>query len=65
MDSYKNFFNRCFRCWEFWSLGEQEISLNILLNSETPNLPVAKATIKVILIYIPVRSAGGGLATND
>ena len=35
-----------------------------LLDSGTPNLPVAKATIKVILIYIPVRSAGGGLITN-
>ena len=38
--------------------------MNFLLNSETPNLPAAKAIIKVILIYIPGRSAGGELATN-
>ena len=38
-----------------------ENSYNLLQNSETPNLPVAEAIIKVILIYIPVRSAGGGL----
>ena len=37
-------------------------SVETLLNSETPNLPAAKATINVILIYIPVRSAGGGLS---
>ena len=37
---------------------------NLLRNSETPNLPVAKAIIKVILIYITVRSVGGGLHTG-
>ncbi len=36
--------NRYISYWESWSLGEQEISLNILLNLGTPNLPVAKAT---------------------
>ena len=56
--------NRCFRCWEFWSLGEQEISLDILLNSETPNLPAAKAIIKIILIYTLVRKASGELHSS-
>jgi hypothetical protein len=51
----------CFRCLEFWSLGGLENFYNLLQDSETPNLPVAEAIIKVILIYIPVRSAGGGL----
>ena len=49
---------------EFWSLRGLEEFYNLLPNSESPNLPVAKAmwsTIKVTLIYIPVRSAGGGL----
>ena len=46
---------------EFWSLGGLENFYNLLQDSETPNLPVAEAIIKVILIYIPVRSAGGGL----
>ena len=55
----------CFRFWEFWSLGGLEDFYNLLRNSETPNLPVAKAIIKVILIYIPVRSAGGGLHTKN
>ena len=50
----------CFRFWEFWSLGGLEDFYNLLRNSETPNLPVAKA-IRVILVYIPARSAGGGL----
>ena len=27
--------------------------------SQTPRLPIAKATVKVTLVYIPVRSAGG------
>ena len=48
----------CFRCLEFWSLGDLKNFFNLLLNSETPNLPVAEATVKVILIYIPVHSAG-------
>ena len=45
----------------------EEPSFGVLENrifeifSQTPRLPIAKATIKVILIYIPVRSAGGGL----
>ena len=42
----------CFRFWEFWSLGGLEDFYNLLRNSETPNLPVAKA-ISVILVYIP------------
>ena len=42
----------CFRFWEFWSLGGLEDFYNLLRNSETPNLPVAKA-IRVILVYIP------------
>ena len=37
----------------------------LLTNSEAPNLPVAKAIIKVILIHIPVRNVGGGLTTNN
>ncbi len=45
----------CFRCSEFWSLGDVENFYNLLHNSETPNLPVAEATVKVILIYILVR----------
>ena len=36
---------------------------NILPDSETPNLPTAEA-IKDILLYIPVRSTGGGLTTS-
>jgi len=51
----------CFRCWEFWSLGGLEDLYKLLQISESPNLPVAKAIIKVIFIYIPARSAGGGL----
>ena len=47
----------CFRCCEFWSFGGLEDFYDLLRNSETPKLPVAKA----ILVYIPVRSAGGGL----
>ena len=54
----------CFRYWEFWSLGGLENLYNLLRISESPNLPVAKANIKVILIYIPARSAGGGLDTG-
>ena len=54
----------CFRCWEFWSLGGLENLYDLLQISESPNLPVAKAIIKVILIYIPVRSADGRLTTN-
>ena len=53
----------CFRYWEFWSLGGLEDFYNFLRNSESPNLPAAKA-IKVILMFIPVRSAGGGLSPN-
>ena len=34
----------------------------ILPDSETPNLPTAEA-IKVILMYIPVRGAGGVLTS--
>ena len=50
----------CFRYWEFWSLGGLEDFYNLLRNSKSPNLPAAKA-IKVILMFIPTRSAGGGL----
>ncbi len=39
----------CFRYWEFWSLGGLENLYNILRISESPNLPAAKANIKVIL----------------
>ncbi len=39
----------CFRYWEFWSLGGLENHYNILRISESPNLPAAKANIKVIL----------------
>ena len=31
--------------------------------SQTPRLPIAKATVKVTLVYIPVRSAGGERAS--
>ncbi len=51
------------RCCEVWSFGELDI-LNILPNSETPDLQAAKVTIRVILSYIPVYSAGGWLTTN-
>ena len=47
-----------------WSLGGLENFYNLLQNSETSNLPVAEAIIKVILIYIPVRIAGGEQTTN-
>jgi len=50
----------CFSCWGFWSLGGLEDLYNLLRNSESPNLPAAKA-ITVILMFIPARSAGGGL----
>ena len=36
----------CFRCLEFWSLGGWEDFYSFLRNSETPNLPEAKAIIK-------------------
>ena len=39
----------CFRYWEFWSLGGLENLYNIVRISESPNLPAAKANIKVIL----------------
>jgi hypothetical protein len=29
------------------------------ISSQTPRLPIAKATVKVTLVYIPVPSAGG------
>ena len=45
------------------SLGVWE-KISKIRFSKTPKLPAAKATIKVILIYIPVHSAGGALATN-
>ena len=45
---------------EFWRMGEFAESL---LNSESPNLPVARVTINVILIYILVRSVGGWIVT--
>ena len=49
----------CFRYWEFWILGGLEDFYNVLLNSQSPNLPAAKA-IKVILMFIPVRSTAVG-----
>ena len=52
----------CFPYWEFWSLGGSEDFYNLLRNSDTPSLPAAKAIIEIILIYIPVRSSGDGLA---
>ena len=38
----------CFRYWEFWSLGGSEDFYNLLRNSKTPSLPVAKAIINVM-----------------
>ena len=52
----------CFRCLEFWSLGGLENSYNLLQNSETPNLPVAEAIVKVILMCIPLQIYDIGLA---
>jgi hypothetical protein len=50
----------CFRYWEFLSLGSLEDVYDLFRNSQSPNLPAAKA-ITVILMFIPARSAGGGL----
>ena len=33
--------------------------------SQTPRLPIAKATVKVTLVYIPVCSAGGDLHSHQ
>ena len=51
----------CFRYWESWRIGE----VVTLLNSEIPNLPIAKAitAILVILLFIPARCEGGWLSS--
>ena len=54
----------CFRYWEFWSLGGLENLYNILRISESPNLPAAKANIKVILPHLHSCSKRGQRAKH-